>query len=154
MKNLNKLSTKRSKADRWYIPTVLVLSFSGFVDATYLTISHFRGTSLLCNLSNGCDQVTNSAYSTMLGLPVALLGLIFYLAVFILMIAYLDIRKEFLAKTVFWLSIISFCFSLWFVTIMTFILKAFCQYCLVSASISSVLFIVNLIWHRLGRIVD
>jgi uncharacterized membrane protein len=154
MKNSDKLSTRRQKADKWYVPLIALLSFVGFVDATYLTISHFKGASLLCNISNGCDKVTTSDYSTILGLPVALIGLLFYLTVFVLIVAYFDLKKEFLIKTIFWLSIIAFCFSIWFVAVMTFVLGAFCQYCLVSAAISTSIFVASLIWHRLGRVAD
>ena len=83
MKNSVKFSTRRLQADKWFIPLILILAFAGFVDATYLTISHFRGTALACTISNGCETVTTSAYATLFGLPVALLGLLFYLTTFI-----------------------------------------------------------------------
>lgn len=151
MNNLDKSSTKISRADRWYLPLLAVLSFGGFIDASYLTISHFKETALFCNLSNGCDLVTTSAYSNILGLPVALLGLFFYLAVFILVVAYFDTKKDLLFKIIFAFSAMSFCFSLWFVAVMAFIIKAWCQYCLVSAAISAMIFAANLVRFRQGR---
>lgn len=151
MKNLEKSSTKRSKINKWYLPLIGLLSFGGFVDATYLTISHFRGASLLCNISSGCDQVTTSTYSTLLGLPVALIGLVFYLTVFILIIAYWDMGRDFLPKIILAISAVGFCFSIWFVSVMAFVIKALCQYCLVSALFSTSIFVTSLIWWRAGR---
>ncbi|KKS76563.1 MAG: Vitamin K epoxide reductase [Parcubacteria group bacterium GW2011_GWA1_43_21] len=154
MKNSVKFSTRRLQADKWFIPLILILAFAGFVDATYLTISHFRGTALACTISNGCETVTTSAYATLFGLPVALLGLLFYLTTFILIIAYLDLRKEVFAKIIFWLSLVAVCFSIWFVAVQAFILDSFCQYCLVSALISALIFGVSFAWHHQARIVD
>ncbi|MFA6416094.1 MAG: vitamin K epoxide reductase family protein [Candidatus Paceibacterota bacterium] len=151
MKNSDKLLTKSSKANKWYIPLIAILSFGGFVDASYLTISHFKGASLFCNLSTGCDQVTTSAYSTILGVPVAMLGLFFYLFTFILVVAYFDTKKDFLFKIILVLSALSFCFSLWFVGVMAFVIGAWCQYCLVSAVLSTTIFVASLFRYRLGR---
>ncbi len=152
MKNLNESSTKLSKVDRWYVPLMALLSFSGFVDATYLTISYFKGASLICNFSTGCNQVTSSVYSTVFGLPVALLGLGFYVTVFVLIIAYFDWRNEWLPKIILGVSTLAFGFSLWFVWVMIFVIKAFCQYCLVSAVLSTAIFGASVIRYRLGRI--
>lgn len=151
MKNSKELSIKQSKIDQWYIPLILILSFGGFIDATYLTVSHFKGASLLCNLSTGCDQVTSSAYSTLLGLPVAMLGLFFYLTVFVLIIAYFDTKKDIIPKIILGISLAAFCFSLWFVSVMAFIIKALCQYCLVSAVLSTAIFVASLVWYLTSR---
>src|SRR3989339_12997 len=152
MKNLNESSTKLSKIDKWYVPLMMVLSFGGFIDATYLTISYFKGASLVCNFSTGCNQVTSSAYSTVFGLPVALLGLGFYVTVLVLTVAYFDWRKDWLPKIILGISTLAFGFSLWFVWVMIFVIKAFCQYCLVSAVLSTAIFGASVIRYRLGRI--
>ena len=62
------------------------LAYAGFVISTYLTIVHYRGYVSPCYVVQGCETVQTSKYSVILGVPVALLGalffgLMFYLAV-------------------------------------------------------------------------
>src|SRR5665811_1198486 len=65
--------------NRHLIPA-LVLSFLGFIDASYLTIVHYRDALPNCSILKGCDIVTTSALSTIGGIPIALFGALFYLA--------------------------------------------------------------------------
>ena len=67
----------------WVIITSLVICILGLVDAAYLTFEHYTASSTLACSENGainCLKVTTSSYSKVLGLPVALLGLIFFVA--------------------------------------------------------------------------
>ena len=60
-----------------------ILSLIGVGISTYLTIAHYVGSSILACSDSGtinCAVVTTSAQSHFLGLPVADLGLAFYLA--------------------------------------------------------------------------
>lgn len=60
-----------------------VLSLAGLGDSIYLTYDHFSGTAPICS-SHGlidCQKVTTSAQSHVFGIPVALLGLIYYVVV-------------------------------------------------------------------------
>ncbi|MBB2890888.1 vitamin K epoxide reductase family protein [Flexivirga oryzae] len=66
---------------RWLAPTTLVLSVLGLADAAYLTFEHYSGsTSLACSDSGAidCAKVTTSQWSSIAGVPVALLGLLFF----------------------------------------------------------------------------
>ncbi len=67
----------------WVIITSLIICILGLVDAAYLTFEHYTASSTLACSENGainCLKVTTSSYSKVLGLPVALLGLIFFIA--------------------------------------------------------------------------
>jgi uncharacterized membrane protein len=64
-----------------YRVTAFVLCLGGLVAAGYLTYEHFTGSTTLACSDTGavnCLKVTTSAYSKVLGVPVALLGLIFF----------------------------------------------------------------------------
>ena len=66
---------------RWLAPTTLVLSVLGLADAAYLTFEHYSGsTTLACSDSGAvdCAKVTTSQWSSIAGVPVALLGLLFF----------------------------------------------------------------------------
>lgn len=65
----------------WMRWATLVLTVAGLVAAAYLTFEHFTSsTSLACPDTGriNCAKVTSSSYSSFLGVPVALLGLVFF----------------------------------------------------------------------------
>jgi uncharacterized membrane protein len=66
---------------RWKVVTALVLSLLGLGIASYLTYVHFQPQALVCSDSGviNCQKVTTSAQSHFLGIPVAILGLGYYL---------------------------------------------------------------------------
>ena len=71
----------------WRPTTALVLSLLGFGIALYLTIEHYTGNTLLScpvNSTLNCEKVTTSPQSMLLGVPVALLGLIFFTAMVVI----------------------------------------------------------------------
>jgi uncharacterized membrane protein len=68
-------------APRWAVIASGVLSLIGLGIATYLTIAHFVGVQALACSANSivnCEVVTTSAQSTILGVPVAVLGLCYF----------------------------------------------------------------------------
>jgi uncharacterized membrane protein len=59
------------------------VTLAGLAVAAYLTIEHFTSPSLLACPETGvinCQKVTSSAQSAVFGIPVALLGLLFFVA--------------------------------------------------------------------------
>jgi len=123
---------------------VVILSFGGFLDSSYLTAKHYLHFEVTCSFLNGCEQVLTSSYSTMFGIPVALLGVLYYLAVFLSAVAFLDRKKPIFLKAMVLFPVAGFAFSLWFVFVQAFLLEAFCLYCLLSALIAGCLFILTL----------
>ncbi len=68
-------------APRWAVVASGLLSLVGLGISTYLTIAHFVGVqALACNANSivNCEVVTTSAQSTLLGIPVAILGLCYF----------------------------------------------------------------------------
>jgi uncharacterized membrane protein len=69
-------------APRWAWPVGLFLTLLGLGVATYLTIQHFD-THLTLSCPNtgliNCEKVTTSAQSHVFGIPVALLGLLYFI---------------------------------------------------------------------------
>ncbi len=131
-----------------HISAILFLIFSaiGFVDATYLTVVHYAGESPSCSLIHGCDIVTSSSYSMIFGIPVALFGSIFYLAILLLSIAYIDRKKEIILRICAWLSWLGFLASVWFVFLQFFIIHAICIYCMSSAFTSTTIFVIGMVY--------
>jgi uncharacterized membrane protein len=66
---------------RWAPPTALILTLAGIGVAIYLTIAHYdSGVSLACSAHGAinCEKVTSSAQSEVFGIPVAVLGLAYF----------------------------------------------------------------------------
>ena len=126
----------------------LLVSMFGMIDAGYLTRQHYLGGTLVCPIFGGCDVVTNSVYSEILGFPVAGIGLAFYMTIFSLSaLAYFTENKLFL-KLASYLTICGLLASIALVSLMLFIIKALCFYCVLSAISSTVLFILGMIFLR------
>lgn len=130
---------------KWLIISFLLVAFIGFTDAAYLTTRYYRGISMGCFASLGCDKVAISQYATIGGIPVALIGIVYYFIILLTVAYYLWQEKE---KIIYWLSrftVVGFLASAWFVYLQLFIIKTICFYCMVSAAASTILFILGLI---------
>ena len=119
--------------------TFVTLSAIGFLDATYLTMEHYRGSVPPCAIA-GCEIVLKSGQSAIFGVPVALFGVIYYLTILILSIAYLESGKIAILRLASYLTIIGVIASAYFVYLQLFVIGQICQYCMVSASTSTGLF--------------
>jgi uncharacterized membrane protein len=58
---------------------LIVLSVIGIGISSYLTYTHFAHANIACFDGTSCDTVNQSKYAYLFGIPVALLGLLFYL---------------------------------------------------------------------------
>lgn len=103
-----------------------------------------QGGPIACSFTEGCDVVTTSAYSRIAGIPIALLGALYYLLVLLVLFYYLDTGKIGSVRILGWFTAIPFLFSLWLTYVQWGVLKAFCQYCLLSAATSTLLFIFGM----------
>lgn len=124
-----------------FAKAVSFLSFLGIIDAGYITVKAFSGGSVVCPLTGGCDAVLQSPYAQILGLPVALYGLFFYLTLFLVSFMYFDRRSDTVLKALLLLPVVGFLFTLWFFYLQAFVIEAYCFYCLISAGLSTLLLI-------------
>lgn len=68
---------------RWLVPGTLVASLAGLGVSSYLTVAHYTTTALLAcpeNATVDCEKVTTSPESVILGVPVAVFGLVYFVA--------------------------------------------------------------------------
>jgi uncharacterized membrane protein len=82
-------SNPRVDVPRWLPWVCLLLAAAGIAVATYLTIAHFdEHVQLACSDTGtiNCAKVTTSAESHFLGIPVALLGLLYFVGIPVLLI--------------------------------------------------------------------
>lgn len=127
-----------------------LLSLIGLVDALYLTIEHVTGKTVQCTIVSGCSEVLSSQYAVIGQIPLAALGAAAYFTVFSL--ATLAAFGYRIAGTLLTpLTVVMVLVSLWLIYLQAFVIRAFCQFCLLSAAISFSLFIVALVARRAQR---
>jgi uncharacterized membrane protein len=71
---------------RWQPIASLLLCVYGLGASIYLTITHFEPKALACvtNSTFNCEKVTQSPQSEIFGIPVAILGLVFFVPMLLL----------------------------------------------------------------------
>lgn len=62
-------------------PVAMLLALVGMGIAGYLTYVHYADIEPLCSSSGGCEKVQTSEYSALVGVPVALIGLLGYVGI-------------------------------------------------------------------------
>ena len=123
--------------------TIATLGLLGFIDASYLTAKHFLGGSARCFLVEGCDVVTGSQYSTIGGvIPVALLGVLYYSLIVTFIFLHRETGRDLWWRLLAGWSLLGLGFSGWLLYLQAAILGAYCFYCLVSAGISILIFLL------------
>jgi uncharacterized membrane protein len=131
---------------------IAVLALLGALDATYLLLGKLGITSgYACTVTRGCEVVNASPYSEFLGIPVAAIGLLGYLAILIVALAAIqprwlaDRRPDALLGL---LSGVGVAFSLYLTYAELFILRAVCQWCVVSQLLIITIFVLSLAGMR------
>lgn len=125
------------------------LAFFGILDTAYLTYSHFFELPLPCTIGGGCDIVTRSSYSTVLGIHLSVYGLIFYLGMFVLALWVQHTERKLVWNLLFLGGKIGLLASLYFIYLQIFVIGAYCLYCLFSAAISIVNFVIlSYLWNK------
>ncbi len=127
----------------WLYGAAVALALIGLGDALYLTIQHLTGQSVRCSITSGCSQVLSSSYAQVGGIPTAALGVAAYFTVFSL--ATLALFGHGWARTMLALVVACmFAATLWLLYLQAFVLRAFCQYCLLSAAVTITLSVIVL----------
>lgn len=121
----------------------LAISAIGLFDAGYLTFKHYLGGIPPCTL-RGCEVVLTSPQSEIMGIPVALFGALYYTTIIALALAYLVSKKEIVLRYAAYCTPAGFLASVYFVYLQLFVINAICLYCMASAAVSTILFILGI----------
>jgi uncharacterized membrane protein len=129
-----------------------MLPLLGIFDAGYLTWQHYGNILAPCPAYFtfiDCGQVLRSSYSALFGVPLALLGLIFYSIETILAAVVFIFNRKILRNLLLITSLGGFLFSLYLIYIQLYLIHAVCLYCMGSALISTLFFAVMIAIVRL-----
>lgn len=122
----------------WSYLIAAAVSLIGLGDAIYLTVQHITGASLRCTIVSGCSEVLSSAYAQVGPVPLAAIGAAAYFTVFSLAIlAAFGYRSAIpFLKIILGLMFLT---TIWLLYLQAFVIHHFCQYCLLSAIVTTIL---------------
>jgi uncharacterized membrane protein len=113
---------------------IAVAALAGIAVAAYLTVIHYTHTSPICT-TGGCEKVQRSSYAKLAGVPVALLGLVAYVAI----LATALVRGVAAALTGAVLALIGVAFSGYLLWAQIARIDAICQWCLANDAVVAIL---------------
>ena len=139
---------KQKSKGNIFLYAIIGVALIGFIDALYLFYSELTG-NFNCLINAGmfeCESVNTSTYAKFLGVHVSLWGIIYYLLVILLVFFFIY------QKNIYWLSfflpalgLVGFVFSVYLTIIELAVIKALCEFCLLSAICSVIILLLILI---------
>lgn len=130
------------------------LALAGIFVALYLLLYKIGIVGNLSCSIGSCETVNTSKWAVLLGAPVAAWGVVFYVAMFSLAVASLQDRYAdslAMSKLLVLVSGIGVAFSAWLTFLELFVIHAICQWCVISAIIVTLIFLVSVLDLRTAR---
>jgi uncharacterized membrane protein len=127
---------------------IYIASIIGLLDAGYLSYTKITSAELYCTPGLGdCASVNASQWAYVFGIPVAYLGFLTYAAILLLVLFGKKIKliapyQEYLF---FFITLIGILFSGYLTYIEAAVLHTYCQWCVLSATMMTVLFVISVI---------
>ena len=107
----------------------------GFIDALLLSYARYAHIDLPCDItSGGCATVVASPHSVLFGMPLAYLGVVYYVVILIASVLLLrGLRHRYAAHALFAITVFGALDSVYFLYLQGYVINAFCIYCIISA---------------------
>jgi uncharacterized membrane protein len=139
-------------APRRWVPWLLTgAAYAGFVISLYLTFVHYRGYVSPCYVVHGCEAVQTSKYSVILGVPLALVGTVFFALMFYMGIGQLTSSRVLVVRIY---KVLAFAGALAIIPLFllqAIVLKAFCTYCVATEAIMLFLWVLSFLLATPGQ---
>jgi uncharacterized membrane protein len=126
---------------------MVALALVGLGVASYLTYVHYAGIHPACTAGQSCIKVQTSQWSRLDGVPVALIGLLGYVAILATLLA--PDREQFRLATLA-LTIVGLGFSAYLTYRELFSIHAICEWCVSSAVIMALLMVAAAVRYVVG----
>ena len=140
--------------DKWQARVIQLLAVPGLLVAGYLLLYHNGALVASCKVGGweDCGLVSgpNAPYASLGPIPVALIGLVGYAAIFLTtwLADWLAIVRRYLPELLLGLTGLALLFTLGLTAQEIFVIHAVCRYCLVSAAIVLVMFVLAISYLR------
>ena len=125
---------------------VALVALAGVFVASYLTLYKLGYIGTLACAVGSCETVQTSKWATFLGVPVGAWGVGYYIGVLALAIVGLTARfadSRRLSEILLGVTAFGLVFSLWLTYLELFVIHAICQWCVVSAILATILFVLS-----------
>ncbi|MFO7539165.1 MAG: vitamin K epoxide reductase family protein [Chloroflexota bacterium] len=137
----------------WQLRLIQLLAVPGLIVAYYLLLFHEGQLVIVCSGGwDDCGAVSgpDAPYSSVGPIPVALIGMAGYGLIFMLVWLrdWLPLLDDTLPEIMVSITGLALLFSLWLTGLELFVIHAFCRYCVVSAVIILVMFVLALSYLR------
>ena len=130
-------------SDRALRAAVGLVALAGVAVAGYLTYVHYQPEALICTAGGGCETVQDSSYAELVGIPVALLGLLAYLAVLALVVWDSELARTLTAA----IALTAAGFAVYLIVLQAFVIDAWCVWCLINDLVIVPLLVVLTVWR-------
>ncbi len=136
------------------VAIIIGVALIGLVDALYLLAHRITGEPITCGLSGGCNVVAASPHSVVFGVPLSLLGVIFYFGIIILVGLRTSVMRKLVERVVTYTTALrlyacaGLISSAYFTYLQAFVIQAWCQYCILSAICTCIIFILIMTWRE------
>lgn len=128
---------------------IFVLSLLGLAVSAFLFYEYTFAGAVICPTGAGCDIVRASPYSYLLGIPLPLFGMVFYLGMAILaVVSSHDLPTKMVKKLQFLMAFSGVAFGVYLTYLEAFVIRAYCFWCVLSFIISLVILLLILLRRK------
>ncbi|SDN66918.1 vitamin K epoxide reductase family protein [Allokutzneria albata] len=143
---------------RWVPVTALVLSVLGLAVSAYMTLSHYTDQKVLVCSTNAvidCARVTSSPQSVVFGIPVAVLGVAFFVAMCVLNLPALWRSPDQRVRLARFAGVgVGIVFVAYLVAVELLVLHVICEWCTVVHILTIALFVVTVLGETSRRVAE
>jgi len=115
-------------SDRTLRLGLAAVATAGLALAAYLTWVHYNPEALVCTRGGGCETVQRSHYAVLLGIPVAVYGLVAWGAVLALVAVDTPLAQVLVCAV----ALVAVAFAVYLVVVQAAVIDAFCIWCMVN----------------------
>lgn len=133
---------------------IALLALAGLTISLYLTLYKVGLLGMIQCTIGSCEKVQTSRWSYFLGLPVSAWGLGAYITLLVLAVLGVQprfVRERWVALALFGLAAVGVAFSAYLTYLEAYVIHAWCQWCVISAILITLIFLLSLPGLRQAR---
>ena len=130
---------------------IWITALVGLLTSGYLAYVKIFNTTIYCTPGLGdCTTVNSSRFSELWGIPIAIFGILSYLAILLLVFLgeRLKLVKRYQVLYIFGISLFGFLYSLYLTYLEIFVIHAICQWCVLSGLCMTIILAAAVFWLK------